>query len=337
VNAEIITFQRPTCISAQFYNIQPSQLLSRRQAVEAAIRSYIPDCNNEARMIFRAAFHDVGTYDQRTKTGGADGSLQFEGLRAENFFVRPAIKIVKDLSTTFRISVADALMLSTHLSLEVCGGPKLKTFVFGRKDAAGENLPNLLLPNDATVENIIEAFITRMGYTAEETIALIGGGHSIAHTRRQGMLLDKPLDSTPSRLDIVYFQELLKSPDSAITLRHGRIKSDSNMLQNAEFRALIEKFAASADDFAASFGPAVEKMLNMGAVMDPTQNAIMDQEFVTLVYTTKSSCAEPGDGNDRVGGGSLSKKPEQSSARDRQGASWFIALGSSALIGVMVL
>ena len=125
-------------------------LLTRRQAVEMAIRNLIPECNDAARQMFRSGFHDAGTYDKATNTGGADGSLQFEMLRVENISLRMVTKFAMELSKLFRISVADAIQLGAKMAVQVCGGPTLKTFVFGRKDATAENAKDRLLMNGRT-------------------------------------------------------------------------------------------------------------------------------------------------------------------------------------------
>lgn len=83
----------------------------------------------------RTAFHDAATHDAAAKTGGMDGSLQYELARAEN---RGGAlnSTLADIASEFdsRSSVADLLALMLVMAAERCGDMVVPLRV-GRVDA----------------------------------------------------------------------------------------------------------------------------------------------------------------------------------------------------------
>ena len=145
---------------------------------------------------------------------------------------------------------------------------------------------------DATTDLIIQKFTQNLGLTLEETVAMIGAGHSIANSRRPGsILIDMPLDSTPNTMDVKYFQELASSPSKPFSANVGRILSDSNMMLNDEMKGYVETFAKDEARFRQVLQSTMEKMMDLGATIDTTKDSTMDTESVMVSFPILSTCS----------------------------------------------
>ena len=101
-------------------------------------------------IMVRYAWHDAGTYDKVTKTGGADGSIRFDkelghGANAGLAFSRSRIAEFKSQfpSETY----ADLIQAGGYTAVSYAGGPNM-AFRFGRVDATEKNVaPEGRLPD----------------------------------------------------------------------------------------------------------------------------------------------------------------------------------------------
>ena len=166
-----------------------------------------PSCNANARVLIRAAFHDAGTYDQhnRNAPGGLDGSIQFELDRSENMGLETIVTTLVAIAHSTQISVADTIAYGGVRGFSICGGGNV-TFQFGRNDTIRANARDRLPKANFEADDTVEMFVNRMGFSMEETVALIGGGHSTAavHARfnpGQGWARDGFLDDTETVID----------------------------------------------------------------------------------------------------------------------------------------
>jgi hypothetical protein len=144
-------------------------------------------------------------------------------------------------------------------------------------------------------------FLNRMGFTLEETVALIGGGHTMAFLARQNNptdpdLADGPFDSTPEKFDNQWFKDLLDNPDSA------RIPADKHMMDDPDMKRIFERFANSDREFNDAFVTAMVKMADMGASFDdvtppppppPPTSTRTTTTTTSEATTTTSSRTEP--------------------------------------------
>lgn len=110
----------------------------------------------------------------------------------------------------------------------------------------------------------MDAFYRRMGFTLDETVALIGGGHSIANYRRvnnptERNIPDGPFDPTPYVLDNAWFVEIYRNPRSA------RIPSDANMLKNPGMNAVIALYAQNPGPFYQDFCIGMRRLASLGS------------------------------------------------------------------------
>uniref|UniRef100_A0A453AHC9 Plant heme peroxidase family profile domain-containing protein n=1 Tax=Aegilops tauschii subsp. strangulata TaxID=200361 RepID=A0A453AHC9_AEGTS len=91
-----------------------------------------------APIMLRLAWHDAGTYDKNTNTGGPDGSIRFpEELRhAANAGLKIAVDLLEPIKQKHpKITYADLYQLAGVVAVEVTGGPTID-FVPGRRDSS---------------------------------------------------------------------------------------------------------------------------------------------------------------------------------------------------------
>ena len=231
--------------------------------VEGRLLQEIPNCNDPARAWIRASFHDCGTFDIKQSSGGCDGSLQFEMDRRTNAGLSATVALYQSIQRDFPdTSMADIVALAGKLAVEKCSGTTLKPFEFGRKDASQANNANLLPNSTISSQGIIDVFVDKYGYSLEDAIALIGGGHSVARAHRANSEFDGNLDPTPDRLDNAFFKMLLESPDAFPG--GARLPADANMAKDERFRPILEKFAQDDAALMTAFQRSFERMLDFG-------------------------------------------------------------------------
>ncbi|CAN1226804.1 L-ascorbate peroxidase 3 [Linum perenne] len=91
-----------------------------------------------APIMLRLSFHDAGTYDARTRTGGPNGSIRHrnELSRVANSGINVAVDFCEQIKAMHpRITYADLYQLAGVVAVEVTGGPQID-FVPGRKGRA---------------------------------------------------------------------------------------------------------------------------------------------------------------------------------------------------------
>jgi L-ascorbate peroxidase len=132
----------------------------------------------------RVAFHDAGTYDKTSRTGGADGSIMNELNFAENRDIDTLVYPIfsSPPSPKDPMSYADQLQLAGTLAVKKLGGPAIP-FRMGRLDAddyhhAVNNVTNL--PGDPfmSVQDLVSDF-ARMGLNKRDIITLVTGSHTV--------------------------------------------------------------------------------------------------------------------------------------------------------------
>ncbi|XP_043696839.1 L-ascorbate peroxidase 3-like [Telopea speciosissima] len=92
---------------------------------------------NCAPIMLRLAWHDAGTYDAKTNTGGPNGSIRSEEeyMHGANNGLKIAIDFCEEVKAKHpKITYADLHQLAGVVAVEVTGGPTID-FVPGRKDS----------------------------------------------------------------------------------------------------------------------------------------------------------------------------------------------------------
>nr|BAC05484.2 ascorbate peroxidase [Euglena gracilis] len=233
-----------------------------------------------APILIRLAWHDAGTYDQQSNTGGPRAVMRFPGGEAEHGsnngldIARGLLQPIVDKYSW--VSTADLWAFASVVATEVSGGPKIP-FRPGRRDAvtAKEAVERGRLPDATQTTNHLRDVFYRMGMTDEEIVAL-SGAHTMGrcHAERSGF--EGPWTDNPLVFDNSYFKLLLERKWTAVTNSVGNLQfqdetgtlmmltSDLALLMDPSFRKHVERFAADQDAFFRVYAGAYQKLTEGG-------------------------------------------------------------------------
>lgn len=210
----------------------------------------------------RLAWHDAGTYDKVSKTGGPNGTIRFwpELLHGANKGLQFVIPLIIPIKAEFpQVSYADLIQASSTSAIEFAGGPAIP-FRFGRKDAPeSECTPDGRLP-DATkgIPHLREVF-NRMGLGDVEIVAL-SGAHTLGKAYRENSGFEGSWTKNPTTFDNSYFVELVHKKNQGLL----RLPTDEALLSEPTMKTWVEKFAASNEVFFAEYSKAHQKLSELG-------------------------------------------------------------------------
>ena len=228
------------------------------QGLEEEIREYLvahmpAQC---APPLLRLAFHDAGTYDVKTHTGGAHGAIRLleEMSRPENTgWSAVAIELLREVKDTYPdLSWADLIALGGAAAVEKCGGPTIRVGL-GRVDAT-EPAPDHRLPASDEGADMLRAHFEMMGLGALELVALSG-----AHTL--GKANGRPFTPDPYVFSNSYYQQLLAGEDPPGT---GLLPADRALLDDPDARAFVELYARDEARFFRDFRDAYRRLTWLG-------------------------------------------------------------------------
>ncbi|CAK7334241.1 unnamed protein product [Dovyalis caffra] len=214
---------------------------------------------NCAPIMLRLAWHDAGTYDAKTKTGGPNGSIRNskELAHAANSGLKIAIDFCEEIKAKHpKITYADLYQLAGVVAVEVTGGPTID-FVPGRKDST-ESPEEGRLPDATQGAPHLRDVFYRMGLSDKDIVAL-SGGHTLgrAHQDRSGF--DGPWTKEPLKFDNTYFVELLKGSEELLKLPTDRV-----LAQDPKFREYVLLYAKDEDAFFADYAASHKKLSELG-------------------------------------------------------------------------
>jgi L-ascorbate peroxidase len=228
------------------------------QSLETEVREYIVALLplEHAPAQLRLAFHDAGTYDVKTHTGGAHGAIHLieELSRPENTgWGQTCVELLVHVKERYpQISWADLVAISGAAAVQKCGGPVI-SIGLGRVDSL-EPAPEHRLPTTDEGAAKLRAHFEMMGLSDRDLVAL-SGGHTLggAHGR--------PFTKDPLTFSNSYFQELLATEQSADT---GLLPSDRALLDDPELRAYVELYAQDEARFLQDFQEAYRRLTWLG-------------------------------------------------------------------------
>lgn len=217
-------------------------------------------CKDCAPIMLRLAWHDAGTYDASTKTGGPNGSIRNEEEYSHG--ANSGLKIALDFCEQVKakhpkITYADLYQLAGVVAVEVTGGPTID-FVPGRRDSMVSTKEGRLPDAKQGVPHLREVFY-RMGLSDKDIVAL-SGGHTLgrAHPERSGF--DGPWTKEPLKFDNSYFAELLKGESDGLL----KLPTDNALLDIPEFRRYVELYAKDEDAFYRDYAESHKKLSELG-------------------------------------------------------------------------
>uniref|UniRef100_A0A7S2UYN3 Plant heme peroxidase family profile domain-containing protein n=1 Tax=Fibrocapsa japonica TaxID=94617 RepID=A0A7S2UYN3_9STRA len=215
-------------------------------------------------IMVRLAWHDAGTYDAATGTGGPNGTIRFdpEASHGANAGLRWAMNTLEAIKSAAPacLSYADLYQLASVVAIEFCGGPSIP-FRPGRKDlAASMCTPDGRLPAADKGHNHLRDIFYRMGFVDREIVAL-SGAHTLgaAHADRSGF--NGPWTQEPLIFDNSYFQELLEKDANPNLLR---LPSDMALLNEPGMKRWVEAYADDEQLFFADYVKAHQKLSELG-------------------------------------------------------------------------
>ncbi|KAJ1270331.1 hypothetical protein BS78_06G045700 [Paspalum vaginatum] len=213
-----------------------------------------------APIMLRLAWHDAGTYDAKTSTGGPNGSIRFpqEHSHAANAGLKIAIDLLEPIKQKHpKITYADLYQLAGVVAVEVTGGPTVD-FVPGRKDSSV--CPDQGRLPDATrgASHLREVFY-RMGLSDKDIVAL-SGGHTLGKARPDRSGFDGAWTKDPLKFDNSYFVELLKGDSEGLL----KLPTDKALVEDPEFRKYVEQYAKDEEAFFRDYAESHKKLSELG-------------------------------------------------------------------------
>ncbi|XP_021300686.1 L-ascorbate peroxidase 3, peroxisomal-like [Herrania umbratica] len=218
---------------------------------------------NCAPIMLRLAWHDAGTYDAKTKTGGPDGSIRHdqELKHSTNSGLKIAVDLCEEVKARHRvITYADLYQLAGVVAVEVTGGPTID-FVPGRKDSMVSPEEGRLPDANQGARHLRDIFY-RMGLSDKDIVAL-SGGHTLgrAHHERSGF--DGAWTKEPLKFDNSYFKELLNIESDSELLK---LPTDKALVDDPKFRCYVELYAKDEDAFFRDYAASHKKLSELGFI-----------------------------------------------------------------------
>ncbi|XP_050231051.1 L-ascorbate peroxidase 3 [Mercurialis annua] len=236
---------------------------------------------NCAPIMLRLAWHDAGTYDKHTKTGGPNGSIRNEEeyCHGSNSGLKIAIDFCEEVKAKHpKITYADLYQLAGVVAVEVTGGPSID-FVPGRKDS--KVCPREgRLPDAKQGPRHLKDVFYRMGLSDQDIVAL-SGGHTLgkAHPDRSGF--DGPWTKEPLKFDNSYFVELLKGETEGLL----KLASDKALLEDLKFHHYVELYAKDEEAFFKDYAVSHKKLSELGFSPSSSGSKLIAKDSVILAQS----------------------------------------------------
>ncbi|XP_068645607.1 L-ascorbate peroxidase 3-like [Aristolochia californica] len=236
-----------------------AEYLKEIEKARRNLRAFIAN-NKCAPIMLRLAWHDAGTFDVHTKTGGPNGSIRNEEeiRHGSNNGLSIAVGFCEQMKAKHpKITYADLYQLAGVVAVEVAGGPTID-FVPGRKDSLASPREGRLPDAKQGAQHLRDIFY-RMGLTDKDIVAL-SGGHTLgkAHPDRSGF--DGPWTQDPLKFDNSYFVELLKGETEGLL----QLPTDKVLVEDPVFRPYVELYAKDEDAFFRDYAESHKKLSELG-------------------------------------------------------------------------
>lgn len=230
--------------------------------IEEARRDLRSLINNKkcAPLMLRLAWHDAGTYDAKTRTGGPNGSIrnQQELNHAANKGLKTAVELCEEVKVKHpKVSYADLYQLAGVVAVEVTGGPTIH-FVPGRKDSL-ESPQEGRLPDAKQGASHLREIFYRMGLTDKDIVAL-SGGHTLGKAHKDRSNFEGQWTRDPLKFDNSYFVELMKLESKDLL----KLPTDKALVDDPAFRKYVELYAKDENAFFRDYATSHKKLSELG-------------------------------------------------------------------------
>ncbi|KAL8532092.1 hypothetical protein ACS0TY_008634 [Phlomoides rotata] len=233
---------------------------------------------NCAPILLRLAWHDAGTYDAKTKTGGPNGSIrnEVEYNHAANRGLKIAIDLCEEVKAKHpRISYADLYQLAGVVAVEVTGGPTI-AFVPGRKDSTISPEEGRLPDANEGASHLRNVFY-RMGLSDQDIVAL-SGGHTLGKAHRERSGFEGPWTSNPLKFDNSYFVELLKADSNGLL----KLPTDKVLVEDPEFRKYVILYAKDEEAFFKDYSASHRRLSELGFTPPSSLRSALRKTVMTV-------------------------------------------------------
>ncbi|XP_073038679.1 L-ascorbate peroxidase 3-like [Primulina eburnea] len=215
---------------------------------------------NCAPIMLRLAWHDAGTYDAKTMTGGPNGSIRNEAeyTHVANNGLKIAIDLCEEIKVKYpRVTYADLYQLAGVVAVEVTGGPTIH-FVPGRKDSI-ISPDEGRLPDARKGSSHLRDVFHRMGLSDVDIVAL-SGGHTLGRAHRERSGFEGPWTKDPLKFDNSYFVELLKGESEGLL----KLPSDKALVHDPKFKSYVTLYAKDEEAFFRDYARSHKKLSELG-------------------------------------------------------------------------
>jgi L-ascorbate peroxidase len=226
-----------------------------RETLETEVREFLIELMplEHAPAHLRLSFHDAGTYDEPTRSGGAHGTtrLSDELRRSENTgWGHACMELLAEAKARYpALSWADLIALGGAAAVQKCGGPVIGLGL-GRTDL-DVPAPVGRLPGGYEGAGLLRAGFARMGLQPRDLVAL-SGAHTLGHAQRKEFTHDPWVFSNS------YFVELLSGTSASLIL------TDNALVRDPGLHQFVELYAQDEAQFFADFADAFRRLTWLG-------------------------------------------------------------------------
>ncbi|KDR73364.1 hypothetical protein GALMADRAFT_142466 [Galerina marginata CBS 339.88] len=267
------------------------------------------ECGDSAHGALRLLFHDaigIGS----TGGGGADGSIAVFNETELTFHANLGIDDILDEIGPFMqahsnvLTPGDFIQLAGAVSLVQCPGAPRIQFLMGRAPPKAASPPNLVPEPFDSVQSILQRF-EPLGLTLEETVAVIGGSHSVAGADDVIPDLEGvPFDQTPSVFDTQIFVDV-QLRGTMFTGQGGnqgevqsavaglvRLQSDHLLARDSATNCAWQSFANNQQRIQTFFASGVQKLALLG--QNPSKMVDCSEVIPSAIAFHGSATLPPG-------------------------------------------
>ncbi|CAA7403503.1 unnamed protein product [Spirodela intermedia] len=213
-----------------------------------------------APLMLRLAWHDAGTYDLRTGTGGPNGSIRNEAElnHAANSGLKTAVDLCESVSAKCpRISHADLFQLAGVVAVEITGGPTVD-FIPGRPDSSSSPEEGRLPDATRGAAHLREVF-GRMGLSDKDIVAL-SGGHTLGQAHRERSSFEGKWTEDPLKFDNSYFLNLVAGEKEELL----KLPTDKALVADPALRHYVDLYSKDEEAFFRDYAESHKKLSELG-------------------------------------------------------------------------
>jgi len=276
-------------------------------------------------ILIRLSWHDAGTYNEEDCSGGPRACMRFAGSGESVYDANKGLDVARNLLKPIKekyasISNADFWALAAITSIEAMGGPAIP-FRPGRTDAQSveDSAEDGRLPDATKGADHLRDIFNRMGISDREIVAL-SGAHTVGRCRPERSGFDGFWTEEPFKFDNAFFKDLIGRKWTAHKNSAGNtqfkdntgknlmmLPTDMALIEDPEFKPIVEEFAESQESFFKEFAKAFQKLQESG--VKGLKSAV---KFAKASAETANSKATESPSKKKDGSESPSKKKDGS-------------------------